>query len=82
MHLRRRPLAALLGGALLLPPLVGQAAQTPAVVTQQEQNALRAEAFRAENEARYGDAADAFLKLSRTAPTRIMRVISSVAGSS
>ena len=75
MHPRRRPLAALLGGALLLPPLVGQAAPAPAVVTQQEQNALRASAFRAENEARYSDAADAFLKLSQAAPTRIDWVV-------
>lgn len=46
------------------------APQDPVVVTQQEQNQLRATAFKAENEGRYGVAADAFLKLSKSAPTR------------
>jgi tetratricopeptide (TPR) repeat protein len=45
--------------------------QEPVVVTQQEQNRLRATAFKAENEGRYGVAADAFLKLSKAAPTRL-----------
>ncbi|MFT4839658.1 MAG: tetratricopeptide (TPR) repeat protein [Planctomycetota bacterium] len=44
--------------------------QDPVVVTQQEQNQLRATAFKAENEGRYGVAADAFLKLSNSAPAR------------
>lgn len=82
MRPRRRPLAALLTCALWLPPLVGQSsppgeggAPLPLVVTQQEQNALRAAAFKAENEARYSDAADAFLRLSRAAPARIDWVV-------
>ena len=47
----------------------------PAVVTQQEQNQLRATAFKAENEGSYGAAADAFLKLSQSAPNRIDWVV-------
>ena len=47
----------------------------PAVVTQQEQNQLRATAFKAENEGSYGAAADAFLKLSQSAPSRIDWVV-------
>lgn len=70
-----RTLAALvLPAALLLS--TGACAQvetpkTPVVVTQQEQNTLRATAFKAENEGRFGVAADAFLKLSKSAPGRI-----------
>lgn len=45
--------------------------QAPPVVTQQEQNVLRATAFKAENEGRYSTAADAFLQLSMAAPNRI-----------
>jgi len=47
------------------------AAQDPIIVTQQEQNQLRATAFKAENEGRYGIAGDAFLKLSKSAPNRL-----------
>lgn len=49
--------------------------QKPAVVTQREQNELRATAFKAENEGRYAVAADAFLKLSKAAPDRLDWVI-------
>ena len=45
--------------------------QKPVVVTQQEQNELRATAFKAENEGRFAAAADAFMKLHKSAPTRI-----------
>jgi tetratricopeptide (TPR) repeat protein len=41
------------------------------VVTQQEQNALRAAAFKAEVEGRFGDAATAFQELYDAAPTRL-----------
>jgi tetratricopeptide (TPR) repeat protein len=47
----------------------------PAAVTQQEQNALRATAYKAERERRFSDAADAFLSLSRAAPSRIDWVV-------
>lgn len=40
----------------------------PEVVTQQEQNELRAAAFKAEREGRYGDAGNAFLRLHRAEP--------------
>ena len=53
------------------PPPGAATTQDPVIVTQQEQNQLRATAFQAENEGRYGKAADAFLKLSRSAPTRL-----------
>jgi len=59
--------------ALCLASLPAQEGGSPpaVVVTQQEQNALRAAAFKAENERRFGAAADAFQKLYRAAPTRI-----------
>ena len=85
MHPRRRLSQALLLLTSLLPAVAAQATggapskQEPggatAVVTQGEQNALRAAAFKAENEGRYSDAADAFLKLSRSAPDRIDWVV-------
>lgn len=58
---------------LLLTALSAQQerSQKPVVVTQQEQNALRATAFKAENEGRFAVAADAFMKLHKSAPTRI-----------
>src|SRR5690606_1848986 len=57
--------------------LPGQHEETPpaVVVTQQEQNELRATAFKAEQEGRFSDAADAFLKLSRTDQSRIDWVV-------
>jgi len=69
------PLAALaLPAALLFAGCTSaqvEAPQKPVVVTQQEQNALRATAFKAENEGRFATAADAFLKLSKSSPSRI-----------
>jgi len=73
--------AALLLSAALLPPVAAQDPEggapdrPPAVVTQAKQNALRAAAYKAENEARFGAAADAFLELSRAAPHRIDWVV-------
>ena len=81
MQPRRRLSEALLLLTSVLPAVAAQApggapanrepGDAPVVVTQGEQNALRAAAFKAENEGRYSDAADAFLKLSRSAPERI-----------
>ncbi|MCK5945617.1 MAG: tetratricopeptide repeat protein [Planctomycetes bacterium] len=76
MHPAARPLAPF---ALLLLltglPAQGETEPAPVVVTQQERNELRAAAYRAENEGRFGDAADAFLKLSAAAPDRIDWVV-------
>ncbi|HEB53402.1 MAG TPA: tetratricopeptide repeat protein, partial [bacterium] len=69
---RRTPLLLLFVTPLL--PMAPGRAQQPApaaVVTPQEQNALRAAAYKAENEGRFGAAADRFLKLSRAAPERV-----------
>ena len=44
-------------------------------VTQQERNALRAAAYKAAREGRFGDAADAFLALTRAAPDRVDWVV-------
>lgn len=83
MHTRRRSLSSLLPALLLSAGLCAQVdpgapgtEQQPVVVTQREQNRLRAAAFKAQNEGRYGDAADAFLALSRGAPQRIDWVVS------
>tara|TARA_R110002072_G_scaffold27804_1_gene90170 strand:+ start:29035 stop:30723 length:1689 start_codon:yes stop_codon:yes gene_type:complete len=65
------PVAAPPAATAASPTPTATAPQEPVVVTQQEQNALRATAFKAENEGRYAVAADAFLKLSKSAPTRL-----------
>ena len=56
-------------------PAQQQPDQAPAVVTQEKQNELRATAFKAEREGRYGIAADAFLQLANSAPSRIDWVV-------
>ena len=56
-------------------PAQQQPDQAPAVVTQEKQNELRATAFKAEREGRYGVAADAFLQLASSAPSRIDWVV-------
>ena len=56
-------------------PAQQQPDQAPAVVTQGKQNELRATAFKAEREGRYGLAADAFLKLVASSPSRIDWVV-------
>jgi|GEM_PF-2302151 len=78
---RRDPWAWALALLLLLAPLHAQVEaakrrpQDPAVVTQREQNALRSKAFKAQNEARYSAAADAFLQLARAEPDRIEWIV-------
>jgi len=74
-----RQLVHLLAPFALLAGLAAQngseAGQEPVVVTQQEQNELRKQAFKAESEGRFGAAAEAFLKLSKGAPERIDWVV-------
>lgn len=53
----------------------GTRPSAPVVVTQQEQNQLRAEAFAAKNQGRFSAAADAFLQLAAAAPQRIDWVV-------
>lgn len=62
MRIARRMAVSLLATSLLLP----LAAQQPA----QDTNALRAKAFAAENDGRFGEAADAFVLLSKAEPAR------------
>lgn len=67
MRIARRLVVSLLASSLLLPLAAQQQADT---------NALRAKAYAAENDGRFGDAADAFVLLSKAEPARADWVVS------